>query len=111
MKNFLVLFFGILLCQSTLAYQDGTYECKNIDGVPANIYKVETVSLNGQISAPYLTMTRYFLEKEGKIQTVENRGFATVAQTLVDGKVYELLTLGSLAIEFSDNKLNNCKKP
>lgn len=111
MKNYLVLAFGILLSQSALAYQDGTYECKTMEGTPANVYKVETVVLNSQIRAPYLTLTRYFKDKEGKLEIVENQGFATVARRSNEGKTDEFLTLGSLSLEFSENKLANCKTP
>ena len=110
MKNFLVLVFGILLSQSTLAYQDGTYECKNIEDYPNNIYKIETLQIGTGISAPYLEVTRFYKVKD-VIHRSDIRGFALVAKMTIDGEAVETLALGNITLEFSGNNLNNCKKP
>lgn len=111
MKNFLVLTAALLLSQGAFAYQDGTYVCKNVEGVPDNVYKIETVNMGSGISAPFLHLTRHFKDGDDNIRTAENRGFAMYAKVTYDGQPTEILSLGNISLEFSENNLNNCKKP
>ena len=39
--------------------QDGTYRCKNKQGLPDNVYTERTVSL-GNVSVPHIEAARYF---------------------------------------------------
>ncbi len=108
MKKSLVILAACLFTTLTAsAYKDGTYECKNVEGYPPNVYKITTVEMAPGIRAPFVEITYYFELEKGVISSSNTRGFATVFAS--EGT--ETLTLGNAHLEFSGDTLNRCKKP
>jgi hypothetical protein len=106
MKQLLILAAGLLISASTLAYKDGTYSCKNIDGLPDNTYKVDTQSATG---IPLVDVHRYFKASSSSPKITESHihGYAVVAST-DDGT--EIFILGALRMEFDKDVLFGCKQ-
>jgi len=96
-----------LFSVSAFAYKDGTYTCKNGQGLPANVYVVKTIEVGG-VQLPYLELTRHFhkqLDPSQPVQTVHTKGLAMLSS--VDGK--DVLLIGALRYEFEGDRLVNCK--
>lgn len=110
-----VLFIAVLTALSlpALAYQDGTYSCKNIEGLPNNTYKVTTVTVaslpDSELKQPYVEMTRHFRQEPGNpespIITTTLKGLAIIS----DNGTTQALMLGSLRLEFVNDALFGCK--
>lgn len=101
---------ALALSFSAHAYQDKTYECRNVDHLPANTYKITTVELAPGIKAPYLEIRRHFRQKTGDVNsqliTAEMKGLATISTT-APGR-YAFL-IGALRLEFDGDTLLNCR--
>lgn len=97
---------------SALAYKDGTYSCKNANGLPNNVYKIQTIQLTSQgASLPYVDVTNYYHSKPGdptsEVKESRLKGFATVVAT-DDGT--EILLLASMTFEFKDGQMVRCRQ-
>lgn len=106
MKSILALAL-ILFSLNAFAYKDGTYTCKNGQGLPSNVYVIKTVDVGG-VQLPYLELTRHFhknLDPNAPVVTVHSKGFAMVSS--IDGN--DTLMLGSLRYEFEGDRLITCQ--
>ena len=98
--------FLLALTTNAFAYNEGTYSCKNAEGLPNNTYKIENVAVGGS-TLPYLEVTRFYKGKEGQPITQSSiRGLATVSNS---GSV-EILSIAALRIEFENGALVNCRQ-
>lgn len=107
-KGILVLMSLITL--KAFAFNDGTFECANQEGVPANIYVIKTLSLNGA-QVPYVEMNRFYratMNNENQIVESKIKGIATVAKTSYEASEY--LILGTLQLEIKDGQITGCQK-
>lgn len=107
MKSFLVLAIGLMLGTSALAYKDGTYSCKNDDGLPDNVYKISSQSVGGSATLPYVEIHRFY-KNENKVVESVIRGVATVAHTSQERS--ETLMVGYIRIEFDGDDLYGCRQ-
>lgn len=107
MKQILVLTLA-MLSTPALAFKEGTYHCKNIPGLPDNVYTFSKTSVGGdKEDLPYVDVVRYFQKKDNAgISTTHIRGIASVAT--VDET--ETLILGYLRFDFENDKLVGCKE-
>lgn len=106
MKSILALALT-LFSVSAFAYKDGTYTCKNSQGLPSNVYVIKTLDVGG-VQLPYLELTRHFhknLDPNAPVQTIFTKGFAMVSS--LEGN--DILMIGALRIEFEGDQLANCK--
>lgn len=92
-----------LLGMNAFAYVDGTFSCKNVEGLPNNTYEIKT-DANG---IPAVTSTRYFRYDENSpvLKTVL-KGYALVA---ANSEGVDALVLGGVTLDFDGDKLVNCK--
>lgn len=110
MKTLTLLSFFILGSMAS-AYEDGTYSCKNRNGLANDIYKVKTITIPGieKSGVPFIEMTRYYHENPSDVNSrvIENHisGFAT---KMSNSEGSEILQLAALTFEFDKNRLLNC---
>lgn len=97
--------FALVLSTSAFAYKDGTFHCPNKDGLPDNIYKVQTIKM-GEASLPYIEIQRYLKFKDSEIKETSIRGFATV----ISGNLLnsEVLSIENLELRFDGERFLNC---
>jgi hypothetical protein len=95
----------LALTTNAFAYEEGTFNCKNLGGLPDNTYKIENVAVGGA-SLPYVEITRFFKGREGSPAQSTIRGLATVSNS---GGL-EILSLASVRLEIRDGKLVNCRE-
>lgn len=92
-----------LLSVSAFAYVDGTFSCKNVEGLPNNVYKVSTDAAG----VPMLEATRYYRQTETSPTTkTVLKGYAMVAES---SEGVDALVLGGVTLDFDGDKLANCK--
>lgn len=98
--------FLLAFSANAFAYNEGTYSCKNADGLPNNTYKIENVSMGGA-TLPYVEINRFYREKAGDAPSqVTIRGLATVSTA----GTLEILSLAAVRLEFRDGMLGNCRE-
>jgi hypothetical protein len=109
-----ILAFGLMLVSSSaFAYKDGLYSCKNIDGLPDNTYKIQSVSVDGlSRKVPYIEIVRHRRDKrsgDSNAPIVQTRieGFATVASSSTG---LEVLMVAAIQLEFEGDRLVGCKQ-
>lgn len=92
------------------AYKEGTYRCKNMDGLPSNVYKVQNVSVGAVGSVPFVEVTRHFKTSSAKSErpyvTAKIQGFAVQASS--DAGL-DILTVGHINLEFNGETMTNCR--
>lgn len=111
LKNISVLASLCAITGPALAYQPGTYNCKNLPGLPANVYEIRNLTIDG-VEIPHVSNTRYHW-------TTANDGSQIVSESQIKGVAgyirlsdgTENLLLGALRLEFKDNEFLNCQKP
>lgn len=103
----LILALTSLLAVSAHAYQDGTYRCKNTQGLPDNVYKISTISVGGEDGPllPFIEATRHFRNGSGVIVQSKIKGLATLL-SMADDK--DTLMLGTIRLEFHGDRFMNC---
>ena len=109
--KFIFAFVSLLsLSTSAFAYNEGTFTCKNAEGLPGNTYKIENVSVAGA-SLPYVEITRHYKSTDGQPADTVIRGIAVVSSSERNGKTKEILALAAVRLEFDDQgNLVNCRK-
>lgn len=110
MKNLLII---LVLVSSSLAfaYKDGTYDCKNEEGLPNNTYKVQTVVMPGlDHGVPYVEISRYSKVASGNVMgaVMENKISGFPAKITTASGV-EILLIAAISLEFEDQRLLDCK--
>lgn len=104
-----LLTFG--LSTSAMAYQTGTYTCKNREKtLPPDVYKITDKDIAGA-TVPYVEITRHYLSNSSdpaSQRTSTVRGLAAVS-SINDNT--ELLMIGSLRLEFDNGQLFGCEQP
>ncbi len=109
MKKGFFTFISLLSVQA-FAITDGTYECTNQEGVPANVYVIKTLNMSG-VQVPYVEMNRFYrttINNESQIVESKIKGIATVAKSSYEPSEY--LILGTLQLELKDGQLVGCQK-
>lgn len=98
----------LAMALSSSAYQDGTYKCRNSQGLPDNRIKIETVSVTGETKLPLVESTRYYRlgDAPAPVKSATMKGFAVVSST----NDSDLLLLAALRLEFVDGRLLGCEK-
>lgn len=90
-----------------LAYDEGTFRCKNVEGVPDNVYVIKTLSV-GDEAIPFVEITRHYRSGvAGLISQTKVKGFASEFST--DGG-NSSLSIGTLRIEFRDGGIVGCRQ-
>ena len=98
--------FLLALTTNAFAYNEGTFSCKNAEGLPNNTYKIENVAVGGA-SLPYVEINRFYKGKEGNPPTQTTiRGLAAVSAS----ETLEILSLASVRLEFENGALVNCRQ-
>lgn len=98
--------FLLALTTNAYAYNEGTFSCKNAEGLPYNTYKIENVAV-GSATLPYVEINRFYKGKEGNPPTQSTiRGLAAVSSS----NTLEILSLASIRLEFKDGALINCRQ-
>jgi hypothetical protein len=98
--------FLLALTTNAFAYNEGTYSCKNAEGLPNNTYKIENVAVGGA-TLPYVEVNRFYKGKEGQPPTQSSiRGLAAVSTS----ESVEILSLAALRLEFENGALVNCRQ-
>ena len=93
------------------AYRDGVYTCKNLETVPNNVYKIETVEIRPGLSLPYVEATRHYRGQGQSVHQATVRGLATQAHLTLGDEPTELLSVGAIRLEFRGDTMINCKAP
>lgn len=100
-----------LMATQAFAYADKTYECRNVDGLPKNTYKIQSIMPAPGVSLPYVEIHRFFHATPGdvhsKIIEASMRGYATVIQ-IEPGRTS--LQIAALKLEFQGDTLLNCRE-
>lgn len=95
---------------SAHAWPERKFECKNIESLPANTYDFKKVNLAG-IDMAYVTVTRHYKGPlENGVVTTRTSTVKGLATESTNGDS-EILILGSLRFEFTNDELFNCKAP
>lgn len=111
MRKYLLAFgFIALVMTQAQAYSEGTFRCKNTEGLPPNVYTIKKVDMGQGVSAPYVEITRYFKAKtptEAPIVT-HMKGFAAHATSTESD--LDILMVGAIRIEWINGRPFNCKE-
>lgn len=108
----LALIIAIALSGSfSWAYRDGVYPCKNMDGLPNNVYKIETIEIREGLSLPFIEATRHFQAPDKSVREATIKGFATHANHNLEGEPAEMLSVGAIRLEFRGDTFVNCQAP
>jgi hypothetical protein len=110
--KFILVLLTLGLSASAMAYQTGTYTCKNREKtLPPDVYKITDKDIDGT-TVPYVEITRHFLADAtdpGSAQRTSSvRGLATVSSI---NENTEFLMLGNLRLEFDNGQLFGCEQP
>jgi hypothetical protein len=107
--KFLLFCFTLAFASST-AYADieGEYRCKNIDGLPDNVYKITNIAVSeGGPALPFLEIERNFRKDVGSpAKQSRIRGWATEIRS---GDLTTLM-IAALRLEFVGDSLSGCAK-
>jgi hypothetical protein len=102
--------FLLALTTNAFAYEEGTYSCKNAEGLPNNTYKIENVTV-GSASLPYVEINRYYRNAEGAPPRHSSlRGLAAISTSGEGENAIEILSVASLRLEFKNGQLFNCRQ-
>ncbi len=112
-KETLCLLIGLVLATpfSAVAALDGVYKCKNSQGLPDNVYSIQSVSVGTQgKSLPLVAATRFYRanssDPKSPIKEAKVSGIATVSE--VENST--LLMIGALRLEFNGDVLFGCQR-
>lgn len=98
--------FLLALSANAFAYNEGTFSCKNAEGLPDNTYKIENVAIAGA-TLPYVEINRFYKGEGGSPPAhFTIRGLAAVSTS----DAGDVLSLASIRLEFKDGALLNCRK-
>ncbi len=114
MIKFITLIIFVGFGSIAFAYKDGTYSCKNnYDGLPNNIYKIQTLPIAGLKGAgiPYIEVTRFSREKDGDTQSAIIESHVKGTATLIsNNRGIDALQLMAMTFEFDNDQFINCEK-
>lgn len=110
MKKFITLSLITLAAASAHAWPERKFECKNVADLPANIYDFKKVNVGG-IDMAYVTVTRYYKgPMENGVVTTRSSSVKGLATESMNSEGSEILILGALRFEFTNDELYNCSK-
>lgn len=96
---------------SSFAYRDGTYNCKNRQGLPDNTYTLRTISVGESLNVPYLEAVRFYRDNASDANSaiVESKlkGFAS---TITSSKGGETLILAAVHLEIENGIIKGCAR-
>jgi hypothetical protein len=107
--RFLLFCFTLAFASSTAnAAIQGEYRCKNIDGLPDNVYKITNVAVSeGGPALPFLELERNFRKDVGSpAEQSRIRGWATEIRY---GEITTLM-IAAVRLEFVGDSLSGCAK-
>lgn len=106
MRTLFASLFLLALTTNAFAYNEGTYSCRNAEGLPNNTYKIENVAVGGA-TLPYVEVNRFYKSKDGQPPTQSTiRGLAAVSTS----RSVEILSIAALRLEFENGALVNCRE-
>lgn len=109
--KFILALLAFGLSTSAMAYQTGTYTCKNSEKtLEPDVYKITDKDIDG-VTVPFVEVTRHFLsdstDPNSPARTSTVRGLATVS-SINDNT--EFLMVGNLRLEFDNGQLFGCQQ-
>lgn len=110
MKMFVLALSFIFSSIAANAYQDGEYTCGNRDKFFEITYKIKTATIDGA-TLPLLDITKKYYKNPADPNSVEKTyHIKGVATAFSDETGAETLTLGSIAVDVSNNGRPSCIK-
>lgn len=111
----LVTSFALLLtlaaASTAHAWPERKFDCKNVEGLPNNTFEFKKLSVDG-MDVPYVTVTRHYKgPMENGVVTVRSSTVKGIATESLNSTGSEILMLGSLRFEFTNDELFNCRQP
>lgn len=101
----IAVFLTMTFATGAMAYQTGTYNCKNGNPeLPDSQYEISNTEVGG-VTLPVVKATRYYADGD-EIKTLEMKGLAAVSTY----KDREILSINQFRLEFTQDELINCKQ-
>ncbi|MBX3019089.1 MAG: hypothetical protein KF767_14470 [Bdellovibrionaceae bacterium] len=111
MKKLITLTLISLAAASAHAWPERKFECKNVADLPNNVYEFKKLNVDG-VDMAYVTVTRYYKgPMENGVVTTRSSSVKGLATESANSEGSEILMLGSLRFEFTNDELFNCKAP